>query len=233
MTTSKPFYASESIEPINDGHHFEYLEEGNPVTISRQRAFELRAEGLEAFREDLKTYFLGVKDSPAAPVLFDWTMKVLQDAAPLYFWVIPSSSSGKYHPPFSQGEQGLVKHVLAGVYFVAEFARTFGLNATDTACAISAMAIHDLCKYGLSYDVRYFGVHECLVRVKLGYKETGLDKDLPKELYDKVIRAVEHHNGNLIEGLWTSFRTPPPDDICRCVHIADYTVSRKKFHYDI
>lgn len=233
--SEKQFYPSESVIEVNLTDTFDYLEEGKPVTITRARAMELRTEGLQAFNDELLALAQerhgSVIPQDAIPI-YKWAFNVLKEA-PLYFWVIPSSSSGKYHPPFSQGEQGLVKHTIAGMYYAMEFSRTFGLNDLDSACAIAASAIHDMCKYGLEYNVRYFGVHECLVRVKLGKKETNLDGDLPRELFDKIIRAVETHNGNMIRGEWTAFRIPPADDIARVVHMADYTVSRKRFIYDI
>jgi len=233
--SERPFYPSESVTDLHPDMTFQYLEENVLKEITRARAHELRAEGLQAFNEELlllaKERHGSVVPNDAIPI-YKWAYKVLHEA-PLYFWVIPSSSSGKYHPAFSQGEQGLVKHVIAVMYYAMEFSRTFGLNDLDSACAIAAAAIHDMCKYGLEYNVRYFGVHECLVRVKLGKKETNLEGDLPRDVYDKIIRAVETHNGNIARGDWTAFRIPPADDIARVVHMADYTASRKRFVYDI
>ena len=34
----------------------------------------------------------------------------LVDEIPEYFWVVPASSSGKYHPEISLGDGGLVRH---------------------------------------------------------------------------------------------------------------------------
>ena len=39
--------------------------------------------------------------------------EVLIDTIPEYFWSVPSSSSGKYHPQFALGEGGLARHTLA------------------------------------------------------------------------------------------------------------------------
>ncbi len=48
----------------------------------------------ESFREDLKT---------------------LIDLLPDYFFEIPAASTGKYHPKYAQGEQGLLRHTKAAV----------------------------------------------------------------------------------------------------------------------
>ena len=42
----------------------------------------------------------------------------LDNECPSYFWEIGASSSGKYHPKFSQGEGGLVRHTKAVVMFI-------------------------------------------------------------------------------------------------------------------
>ena len=39
---------------------------------------------------------------------------------PDYFFEVPASSTGKYHPTFSQGEGGLVRHTKAAVNIANE-----------------------------------------------------------------------------------------------------------------
>ena len=47
----------------------------------------------------------------------------LDNYCPKYFWEIGASSSGKYHPKFSQGVGGLVRHTKAVVMFAEELLR--------------------------------------------------------------------------------------------------------------
>lgn len=213
---------------------FSYLEDGKENLITRREAHELRTEGLTYFRDDLEKYLMAAPKNLSGQTssIYRWAMTVLE-AAPLYFWVIPSSSSGKYHPAFSQGKQGLVKHTASVMYMANELSRTFNLNPVQTAEAVAAAAIHDICKYGLYYDPRYFGVHECLVRVKIGPKGANLLKNIDQGYSDVILSAVESHNGALVTGEWTAFRRPPEGPVAQVVHLADFTVSRKKFHYDI
>ncbi len=209
---------------------FSYLEDGQWVTLPRTKALEARKEGLAKFQEHFERYI----EEDSTSVLYRWAMKALE-AAPLYFWVVPSSSSGKYHPPFSQGYGGLVRHVFAVMYMTRELATTFELTTYDERpVATIAAALHDICKYGLEYNPRYFGVHECLVRVKLGKKNADVLKDC-KDAYtaNRILAAVETHNGNLESGEWTAFRLPPQDKVAQVVHLADYVVSRKKFHFEV
>ena len=47
----------------------------------------------------------------------------MEEATPDYFWTDGASSSGKYHPKFSQGDGGLVRHTKAVVMFAEELLR--------------------------------------------------------------------------------------------------------------
>jgi hypothetical protein len=70
------------------------------------------------------------------------------DKAPLYFWLVPSSSTGKYHPPQSNGRGGLVRHVKAMLVFCETFIRMNSLTGDDADCARVACLTHDIVKYG-------------------------------------------------------------------------------------
>ena len=42
------------------------------------------------------------------------------NALPEYFYSVPASSTGKYHPAYATGEGGLVRHTKAAVMFAHE-----------------------------------------------------------------------------------------------------------------
>ena len=46
--------------------------------------------------------------------------EIILDMLPDYFYEIPASSTGKYHPDFSLGEGGLVRHVKVAVRIAKE-----------------------------------------------------------------------------------------------------------------
>lgn len=71
------------------------------------------------------------------------------DNAPPYFWVVPSSSTGKYHPPQSLGTGGLVRHTRSAVYFADILCRAYGVEGRAKDIIISAVLSHDLAKYDL------------------------------------------------------------------------------------
>ena len=83
----------------------------------------------------------------------------LKEYVPDYFWEIGASSTGKYHPSFSQGKGGLVRHTKAVVAFANELLRMSpycNLTPDEQDAIIAACIIHDTCKYGIEdYNMRY------------------------------------------------------------------------------
>ena len=47
--------------------------------------------------------------------------KVLVDNLPLYWWEVPASSTGKYHPSYALGDGGLMRHSISVVRFLNWF----------------------------------------------------------------------------------------------------------------
>ena len=80
----------------------------------------------------------------------------MADVVPDYFWEDGASSSGKYHPQFSQGKGGLVRHTKAVVMFADELLRMSSyayMREIYKDYVIAACIIHDTAKYGMvDYD---------------------------------------------------------------------------------
>ena len=77
----------------------------------------------------------------------------MDDAVPEYFWTDGASSSGKYHPQFSQGEGGLVRHTKAVVMFAEELLRMSSFMYMKDRWkdyVIAACILHDTFKYGFT-----------------------------------------------------------------------------------
>lgn len=68
--------------------------------------------------------------------------------APAYFWTVASSSTGKYHPPQSNGEGGLIRHTRAVVYFANKLCDVYSITGQEKDCVLSACLLHDIVKYG-------------------------------------------------------------------------------------
>ena len=68
------------------------------------------------------------------------------DKAPEYFWSAPASSTGKYHPPDSNGEGGLCRHSLKVCWLDMCFVRAF--ERPDDIHRAASM-LHDITKFGV------------------------------------------------------------------------------------
>ena len=79
--------------------------------------------------------------------------KYLLERLPDYFYIMPASTSGKYHPEFSLGEGGLVRHTKAAVRIAVELFRdnifnTFEFGEHSQDLIIMALILHDGFKQG-------------------------------------------------------------------------------------
>ena len=83
-------------------------------------------------------------------------LKTLIELLPDYFFEVPASSTGKYHPAFAAGDGGLVRHTKVAVRFAYEL-----LNNNTVGCKFSprdkdlilmALTLHDGLKHGYTHE---------------------------------------------------------------------------------
>jgi len=143
--------------------------------------------------------------------LEEFTLTALLQA-PDSYWEIPASTTSKHHPPQSNGEGGLVRHVLAGLYFIKEFCTAYSATQDECDCCIAAMVLHDVGKaIGHPHDVVWASV-----------------LSPTNELTKTAINAVRFHMGKWSTDIGN--KTFPEDfsRIEQIVHLADYAASRKR-----
>lgn len=155
--------------------------------------------------------------------LRDLVSEYMENSVPDYFWEIGASSSGKFHPTFSQGIGGLVRHTKAVVMFAEELLRMSSyayMKEEYKDYVIAACIIHDTCKYGMCNEMDTTEYRNHAENAALAFKYYCLDKDyLPSEF---LISAVAAHMGQ-----WSTNKEDRPfTSIDRCVHMADYMASR-------
>ena len=146
------------------------------------------------------------------------TKAYFEEYVPDYFWEIGASSSGKYHPAFSQGVGGLVRHTKAVVMFAEELMRMSAyayMKDEYKDYVIIACLIHDTCKYGKTE----YNKEEYWSYAAWGHQFCIENDYFPSEF---LLNAVKSHMGQ-----WTEDREDRPfTSIDRCVHMADYMASR-------
>lgn len=178
----------------------------------------------------------------------DFTIDVMDNLASSYFWTAPASSSGKYHPPWDNGEGGLVRHVKIVTTFGHQFARSLPITTKECQAKniskdmysdviVSACLLHDCENFGPDYDGTRGSLpkdntkmHGIRMAQKI-HKERFAGKELtfPQKC---ILRGIACHMG-----IWTGYenmdfiphyqKDPVVKKVCQCVHFADYAASRK------
>lgn len=141
-----------------------------------------------------------------------------------WFWKSGASSSGKYHPQFTKGEGGLVKHTRAVVWMCEELLKMSSyayMKSEYKDYARVACLLHDTCKYGgLEEDHDCYKIHGELAADKIAHAwYEFFDGSHCPELLTMAIRS---HMGQ-----WVENRDDRPfTNIDRLVHLSDYIASR-------
>ena len=165
------------------------------------------------------------------PDIKNFTIRALE-SLPDYFYEVPASSSGKYHPQYALGKGGLVRHTKAAVRIALELFRCetvtghYSDNTKDII--ISALLLHDGCKHGLNGS-KYTITEHPIVVVEMIRNNNDLNNLLDKEIFDKIMNGILTHMGQ-----WTSdYKTgkevleKPKTGIQNYIHMCDYLASRK------
>lgn len=151
------------------------------------------------------------------------------DLLPNYFYEVPASSTGKYHPEFSLGNAGLVRHTKVAVRIAIELFNDSALNnftSHEKDLIIFALTIHDGLKSGKVKSEYTLFNHPILISEFI--KENKDKLKLNDDDITFICKCVETHMGP-----WTKdydgneVLEAPKDKYQRFVHMCDYLASRK------
>lgn len=149
---------------------------------------------------------------------------------PDYFFSVPASSTGKYHPSFSLGNGGLLRHTKAAVRIAKEMFNdesiTGAYSKNEKDLMIIALIMHDGLKSGLEKSEYTKFEHPILV---CDYIKENKDKT---EFTDKEVQFITHvissHMGPWTTNSYSNVVLPKPESkFQRFVHMCDYLASRK------
>ena len=159
--------------------------------------------------------------------------KVLVEGLPNYIWEVGASSTGKYHPEYSLGLGGLMRHQIAVVRFLNYFFELEQYNTKFTSRERDLMRVaglvHDGRKSGEQADYERskftkFDHPLQMANVIRSYESQYLNHD---EL-EFCAHCVESHMGQWSTDRKSSVVLPKPmDEYQHFVHLADYLASRK------
>lgn len=148
----------------------------------------------------------------------------MMERTPDYFWTVGASASGKYHPQFSQGEGGLVRHTKAVVLFAVELLKmnTYAYMREEYKdYVIAACIVHDTIKYGMDNEIDKDEYRNHAQNAAAAFKQwcEMIYDYTPSEI---LLNAIISHMGQ-----WSTDKNDRPfSPVDRCVHMADYMASR-------
>lgn len=159
--------------------------------------------------------------------------KVLVEGLPNYIWEVGASSTGKYHPAYSLGEGGLMRHQIAVVRFLNYFFELEQYNTKFTSREMDLMRVA-----GLVHDGRKSGEQSDYERSKFTKFDHPLQmanvvrsyegKYLNHDELEFIAHCIESHMGQWSTDRKSSVILPKPmDEYQHFVHLADYLASRK------
>ncbi|MCT4612468.1 MAG: HD domain-containing protein [Clostridia bacterium] len=170
----------------------------------------------------------------------NFTLEALK-IAPKYFFDVPSSVSGKYHPYCNNGKYGLIMHtklcvnagkeIFDNPLLINELANKPALTKLEEDICISSILIHDICKYGTNDTIEAGSKsrkdHPILAGEILK-NSSSLKNLLDSNIKSTIVKCVERHTGP-----WVNDRNgnkileEPKHYLEKIVHLMDYFGSRK------
>ena len=179
--------------------------------MSEELTNEIREQGVKL----LSPYLEKIEH----PTIKKFVVDALYYYVPDSFFYIPASSSGKYHPTYSLGTGGLVRHTMAALYFAEElfplYEGEFTSRQKDYIRA--ALILHDTRKPSKTHPIE----------VKLMLEPF---RDKYARIFDQVIDLIESHMGQ-----WDYFgKFPTPKSSTqKFVHLCDFLASRKEVSVEV
>ena len=158
------------------------------------------------------------------------TGKTLIDLLPDYFFNVPARSTGKYHPQFSLGERGLVRHTKTAVRIAEEllnlemYNKYFLPHVKDLI--ILSLILHDGLKHGYTMSQYTQSEHPLYMA---NFIEENVDKlTIPRSYINILKECISTHMGQ-----WNTnyngdeIMEKPTTNYQKFVHMCDYLSSKK------
>ena len=158
-----------------------------------------------------------------------WCLEQLPD----YFYEVAASSTGKYHPKYSLGKGGLVRHTKAAYKIANELLENHTIqnfNEVEKDIIRISILLHDGLKHGIKYNRYVIATHPLEVVNYIENKMKENNKNFIDDFtWNEIASCIRSHMGE-----WnTDYKTKqeilpkPKSDMQKFVHLCDYLASRK------
>ena len=171
----------------------------------------------EIFKDELSFVFnKDIKDSLA----------IMIDMIPDYFFHIPASSTGKYHPTYATGDGGLLRHTKVVVRMAHELFGIYKFPQRTKDLIIMACLLHDTLKKG-EVEEKYTRFDHPILAAE-SVKKNKDKLSLTDEDIDFVYECISSHMGRFNTSEYSDVILPiPKTPEQKFVHMCDYLASRK------
>jgi hypothetical protein len=157
-------------------------------------------------------------------------LSIIIDNLPDYFFTVPASSTGKYHPSFDLGEGGLIRHSKVAFRIGVELlnTKTFGddFTADEKDLLLMSILVHDGLKMGKIEEKYTRFDHPVLMADYISEikDKLTLSEDEIKFMHDAIIS----HMGEWNTSQYSKTILPTPETkYQKFVHLCDFIASRK------
>ena len=155
---------------------------------------------------------------------------VLQDLLPSYFWTMPASTTGKYHPDVELGEGGLLRHSKAVTRIGYELLKIEmfqnAYNELERDLILFSLMFHDGMKLGLNGSK--YTIFEHPIEMAKFIKANKDKLNLNEEEIELVCNMISSHSGQWNTNPYSDIELPKPKSkMEKFVHMCDYLASRK------
>lgn len=185
---------------------------------------------MENKKELLKEYFNSVQDENVKKF-----MEQCIETIPEYWFTVPASSTGKYHPNYALGNGGLMRHTIALLRFFDRLVHNsmYGSPFTNREMDLMRVAclMHDSRKSGSDEDYavnKYTRFeHPILAANVVRAIETEFITDEEKEI---IANAIESHMGQWNVDTYGKSKVElplPTNKYQKLVHLVDYLAAQK------
>lgn len=157
-------------------------------------------------------------------------IEILLELLPDYFFEIPASSTGKYHPAFSLGEKGLVRHTKVAVRIAHDLLENDSIgnvfNESEKDMILMAILLHDGVKEGIPQGKYTIFDHPLAVSKLI--KENKDKTTLNEKEIEFITMMIESHMGQWNTNSYSDVILPKPKNkYQKFVHMCDFLSSRK------
>ena len=183
---------------------------------------------IECFKEELD-YIKDLK-------IREFAEKAIENL-PDYFFKIPSSSTGRYHPAYALGEGGLLRHTRAAVKIAVEMFSLDWWHFTEDEkdLVLVALMLHDGWKSGVVQQKYTVATHPIIASEQIKNNK-NINTILSQEQLDFVCNCISHHMGQFVFDYKSRKKVleTPQTKYEKFTFLMDYIASRKclEFNFD-